>query len=283
MQDRYADSADIIKQRAAFLLDKGFEISEEGRFGLTYSSDKYKPKVNIGYDRYYDGASVYMEVFFEDGKHGIPRKCIDISIFRVIDEFHGKPVSNLPENCEKPNLQRVLYDLDYLEEHLDQCLDPEYCYQVDKEFDSDQVKEYLNRKWQQNAYMEIKNRAQFLLKKGFTLDCDELEHLSLSNGNRKIDLVLKDPRSSNPLIIKIVFLDSQNNDPVFEIPVWEPLVVAAYHSKAIFAPNMPRVMHEYAMMELDYLEAHFEDCMDLTFCQNVHQEYLSDELKAYYS
>ena len=281
MQDQYTDSADIIKQRAAFLLDKGFEISEEGRFGLTYSSDKYKPKVNIGYDRYYDGASVYMEAFFEDGKHGIPRKCIDIWIFRALDEFHGKAVSNLPENCEKPNLQRVLYDLDYLEEHLDQCLDPEYCYQVQEEFHTDPVKEYFDRKWKQNAYTEIKNRAQFLLKKGFMLDCDTVDRLTFSLNGICIDTILN--LEDTPKKVICIIFHNQSNSTLYSFPIWELLVVTAYHEKTHLVPSFPRELSEYAMMELDYMEAHFEDCMDLTFCQNVHQEYLSDELKAYYS
>lgn len=124
-------SADIIKKRAKFLEEKGFEFCSEDEYSIEYRNYEKNIEVSICFERYSDSGSVWLE--YTDGFPPKHRKIFSIYSFDVVNRYHNNDFFDY-RNILKTKLDCVMKYLDFLEEHFEECMDLSYCEKISREF-----------------------------------------------------------------------------------------------------------------------------------------------------
>ena len=138
-------SSDIIKNRAKFLEEKGFELYSENEYSIEYRSYERNILISIYFERYSD-TDGGIGLDFTDG---FPprkcRKCFIIHSFDVVTRYHNNDFFDY-RKIIKTKLDCVLKDLDFLEEHFEECMDLNYCEKMDRAYNFEGLCEkYLSK------------------------------------------------------------------------------------------------------------------------------------------
>lgn len=135
--------ANVIKQKAQFLEQKGFILSEIDEYTIVYAHKRKDIKVDIYWGRYTDFAEVGVRFKKPSGSW----EHFAMSWFRIIkkieagESYDSIVVTNPYINNEEGKLERILYLLEFLEENFDEFMNIQYCRKAEKK-----VNEYIEKR-----------------------------------------------------------------------------------------------------------------------------------------
>lgn len=136
------ESSEIIKKRAEFLEQKGFELYAEDEYSIIYRSYEKNIEVSIYFERYSDTDG---GVNFSFGFPPARRKSFSVHSCDVVTRYHNNDFFDY-RKIIKTKLDCVMKDLDFLEEHFEECMDLNYCEKMDKAYNFEGLCEkYLSK------------------------------------------------------------------------------------------------------------------------------------------
>ena len=123
-------SADIIKKRAKFLEEKGFEFYSEDEYSIVYRNYEKNIQISVFFERYSDTQSGINISFGFPPKY---RKSFYVWVFDVVNRYHNNDFFDY-RKVLKTKLDHVMRDFDFLENHFEECMDLNYCEKLDREY-----------------------------------------------------------------------------------------------------------------------------------------------------
>ena len=134
-------SADIIKKRAKFLEEKGFEFYSEDEHSIVYRNFEKNIQISVFFERYSDMGIISISFGFPPGR----RKYFFVWVLDVVNRYHNNDFFDY-RKILKTKLDHVMRDFDFLENHFEKCMNLSYCEKMDKEYNFEGLAEKYRSK-----------------------------------------------------------------------------------------------------------------------------------------